>query len=47
VSATNEELRGEVKVLTYGEGGTRGEAETTSIVFIEASAATPLTFHST
>lgn len=47
VSATNEELRGDVKVLTYGEGGTRGDAETTSIVFIEASATTPLTFHST
>lgn len=47
VSATNEELRGLVKILTYSEGGTRGEAETTTIHLSEASAATPLTFYST
>lgn len=47
VSAANEELRGLVKVPTYTEGGTRGEAETTTIRFVEASAATPLTFYST
>jgi hypothetical protein len=47
VSATNEELRGNVKILTYGEGGTRGDAETATITLIEASAASPLTFYST
>jgi hypothetical protein len=47
VSATNEELRGLVKIPTYSEGGTRGEAETTSIRFVEADATAPLTFHST
>lgn len=47
VSATNEELRGEVKIPTYGEGATRGEAETQTIRFVEASATSPLTFYST
>ena len=47
VGATNEELRGTVRIPTYTEGGTRGEAETTSIRFVEADADTPLTFHST
>lgn len=47
VSATNEELRGDVKIPAYTEGGTRGEAETTSIRFVQASATSPLTFHST
>lgn len=47
VSATNEELRGEVKIPVYGEGATRGEAETATIRFVEADATTPLTFHST
>ncbi len=47
VSATNEELRGLVKILTYSEGGTRGEAETTTIHLTSASATTPLTFYST
>lgn len=46
-SATNEELRGNVKVLTYNEGGTRGDAEVATITFIEADAASPLTFYST
>ena len=47
VSATNEELRGLVKILSYPEGGTRGDAETQTVVFIQASATTPLTFYST
>jgi len=47
VSATNEELRGDVKILNYVEGGTRGEAETATITLIEADADTPLTFYST
>lgn len=47
VSATNEELRGEVKILNYVEGGTRGEAETATITLIEADADNPLTFYST
>ncbi len=47
VSATNEELRGLVKIPAYTEGGTRGEAETTSVRLVEASATTPLTFYST
>jgi hypothetical protein len=47
VSATNEELRGEVKILSYPEGATRGEAETQTVTFIEADADSPLTFHST
>ncbi len=48
VGATNEELRGDVKILTYPEGATRGEAETQTVVFIQASATTnPLTFYST
>lgn len=34
VSSTNPELRGTVIVPTYGEGATRGEAETTSITFV-------------
>ncbi len=47
VSATNEELRGLVKILTYPEGGTRGDAETQTVTFIQASATSPLTFYST
>ncbi len=48
VSATNEELRGNVKILNYTEGGTRGDVETSSITFVQASATTnPLTFYST
>jgi hypothetical protein len=47
VSATNEELRGNVKVLSYPEGATRGEAETQTVVFIQADATNPLTFYST
>lgn len=47
VSSTNEELRGEVRIPVYGEGATRGEAETMSIRFVEASADDPLTFYST
>jgi len=47
VGATNEELRGDVKILSYSEGGTRGDVETTSVVFIEADADSPLTFYST
>ena len=47
VGATNEELRGTVRIPTYSEGGTRGEAETTEIRFVEADADDPLTFHST
>lgn len=47
VSATNEELRGEVRIPTYGEGATRGEAETMSIRFVSADADSPLTFYST
>lgn len=47
VSATNEELRGNVKVLTYPEGGTRGDVETQTVVFIQADATAPLTFYST
>ena len=47
VGATNEELRGTVRIPTYTEGGTRGEAETTEIRFVEADADDPLTFHST
>lgn len=47
VSATNEELRGEVRIPTYGEGATRGEAETQTIRFVEADATSPLTFYST
>ena len=47
VSATNEELRGEVRIPTYTEGATRGEAETQTIRFVEADASSPLTFYST
>ena len=47
VSSTNEELRGNVKILTYNEGGTRGEAETQTITLVEADSTTPLTFYST
>ena len=47
VSATNEELRGEVRIPVYSEGANRGEGETTSIRFVEADADNPLTFAST
>lgn len=47
VSATNEELRGTVRIPVYGEGATRGEAETQTIRFVEASASDPLTYYST
>jgi hypothetical protein len=47
VSATNEELRGNVKILTYNEGGTRGDAETSTVTLVQASATSPLTFYST
>ena len=47
VSATNEELRGTVRIPVYPEGATRGEVETQSIRFVSASASDPLTFYST
>lgn len=47
VSATNEELRGTVRIPVYSEGATRGDAETTSIRFVAADADDPLTFYST
>jgi hypothetical protein len=48
VSATNEELRGNIKILNYAEGGTRGDAETATITLVQASATVnPLTFYST
>lgn len=47
VSATNEELRGDVIILSYPEGATRGEAETQTVTFVQADADTPLTFYST
>jgi hypothetical protein len=47
VGATNEELRGTVILPDYNEGATRGELEVMTITFIEADAASPLTFYST
>lgn len=47
VSATNEELRGTVRLLNYSEGGTRGEAEVQTFTFIASDATDPLTFYST
>jgi hypothetical protein len=39
VSATNPELRGNVQVLTYGPGATRGDADTYSVEFTAVDAA--------
>jgi hypothetical protein len=39
VSATNPELRGNVQVLTYSPGATRGEADTFEVEFTAADAA--------
>lgn len=47
VGATNEELRGLVILPTYAEGATRGELEVGTFTFVQADAATPLTFYST
>lgn len=47
VSATNEELRGTVRLLNYNEHATRGEAETATFTFIASDATDPLTFYST
>ena len=38
-SATNPELRGNVQLLQYGPGGTRGEVDTFEATFITADAA--------
>lgn len=47
VSATNEELRGTVRLLNYPESATRGEAETATYTFVASDATDPLTFYST
>jgi hypothetical protein len=39
VSATNPELRGNVQVLTYGPGASRGEADTYPVTFTAADPA--------
>ena len=39
ISATNPELRGNVQILTYGPGATRGDAEAFSVTFSAADEA--------
>ena len=39
VSATNPELRGNVQILSYGPGATRGEADTFEVEFTAADEA--------
>ena len=46
VSATNQELRGNVQILTYGEGAARGEVETHTVELTTADS-TGLVFYST
>ena len=46
VSATNQELRGNVQILTYGEGATRGDVEAHTVELTTADS-TGLVFYST
>lgn len=46
VSATNPELRGNVQILTFGEGATRGEVETFNVT-LTAADSTGLVFYAT
>ena len=46
VSATNPQLEGNVQLLSYGPGATRGEVETFEATFVTADSA-GLTYHTT
>ena len=46
VSATNQELRGNVQILTYGEGAVRGDVEAHTVELTTADS-TGLVFYST
>lgn len=47
ISSTNPELRGTCQIASYGEGASRGEAETTTITLIGSDSSDPLTFYAT